>query len=122
MHDVELATAERADVVIGFDLYVPFTLLPDLRVRPLFGFCADFSFIEPPHAHAPRTDDIVFGVHAGAGIELGLLDGWSVFAEAQQVLWIGHDRSASRWTGALDGDLGVSTLTQGQIGVQLHLL
>ncbi len=119
--DVEIPDTVRRDLVIGFDLYVPFSPLPGLRLRPLFGFCADFSFVDPHHDLAPRSDDIGFGVHAGAGAEVGLGQDWSVFADVQQVAWFGHDRSASAWTGTLDGDIELSTLTQGRVGIQLHL-
>lgn len=120
-HAVDSARTERRDLVVGFDLYVPFSLFDRVRLRPLFGFCADFSFVDPHHAHGPRTDDIAFGVHAGAGVELGLGGAWSVFADAQQVMWFGHERYGRDWGGALDGEIEVSTLTQGRVGVQLHL-
>ncbi len=120
-YDVEIPHTVRRDVVIGFDLYVPFSPLDRLRLRPMFGFCADFSFVEPHHDEAPRADDIAFGVHAGAGVEVGLGQRWSIFGDVQQVMWFGHDRYASRWTGSLDGDIELSTLTQGRLGVQVHL-
>lgn len=120
--DVEIPETERTDLVVGFDLYVPFSIVDGVRLRPLFGFCADFSFVEPHHAHAPRSDDIGFGVHAGGGIEVALGGSLSVFGDVQQVVWFGHDRSASRWTGALDGDIEATTTTQGRVGIQLHLL
>lgn len=119
--EVDAPSTERHDVVIGFDLYVPFSPLDFVRLRPMFGFCADFSFLEPHHDRAPRSDDIAFGVHAGAGVEVGLGNDWSIFGDVQQVAWFGHDRYASQWTGSLDGDIEFSTLTQGRIGVQLHL-
>lgn len=119
--EVEIPVSERHDLVVGFDLYVPFSIVDGVRIRPMFGFCADFSFVEPHHELAPRADDIGFGVHAGAGLEVALGGHWSVFGDVQQVAWFGHDRSATRWTGTLDGDIEVSTLTQGRVGLQLHL-
>ena len=119
--DVEIPRTVRRDLVVGFDLYMPFSIVPRVRIRPMFGFCADFSFVEPHHDLAPRADDIGFGIHAGAGVEVGLGSQWSVFADVQQVAWFGHDRSASEWTGSLDGDIELSTLTQGRVGLQLHL-
>lgn len=117
---VDVPGTRRADLVIGFNLFVPFAVLPRLRLRPLFGFCADFSFTHPTHDADPVTDDIGFGIHAGGGIEVGLGSDWSIFADAQQVLWFTNDHRGGDWTQA-GGALHTSTLTQASLGVQIHL-
>lgn len=102
-HVVEWAGAGiRHDHQIGFDLYIPITLVPGVRLRPLFGFCTVFSLIEPDPATAPRADDVLFGAHAGLGLEIGISTWGSFFVEAQGTVWAGHDRSQSRWTGAVE--------------------
>lgn len=118
--DVPLTT--RRDVVIGFNLFTPFTLGYGLRIRPLFGFCAGFSFTEPVHAGADRADDIAFGVHAGGGLEWGLSRFVSVFADGQQLLWWGNPRAEAGWGGGLDGTLEANSVFQASAGLQLHLL
>jgi hypothetical protein len=102
-HVVEWAGAGiRHDHQIGFDLYVPITLVPGVRLRPLFGFCTVFSLIEPDPATAPRADDVLFGAHAGLGLEIGISTWGSFFVEAQGAVWAGHDRSQTRWTGTVE--------------------
>ena len=102
-HIVEWAGAGiRHDHQIGFDLYIPITLAPGFRLRPLFGFCTVFSLIEPDPSTAPRADDVLFGAHAGLGLEIGISTWGSFFVEAQGTVWAGHDRSQSRWTGAVE--------------------
>ena len=58
----------RHDYPNGFNVYIP-ARLGDWRVRPFLGFCDVLSFVEPEQDGAPRADDIMFGAHAGVGIE-----------------------------------------------------
>lgn len=113
--------AVRHDHPIGFDLFVPVAITPELRFRPLFGFCAVFSLIEPAEAHAPRADDILFGVHGGAGLELALGSWVTLFVDLQANVWIGHDRAAQGWTGGIEDTYVPFGTAQLALGVQLHL-
>lgn len=113
--------AVRHDHPIGFDLFVPVAITPELRFRPLFGFCAVFSLIEPAEAHAPRADDILFGVHGGAGLELALGSWVSLFLDLQANVWIGHDRAAQGWTGGIEDTYVPFGTAQLALGAQLHL-
>jgi hypothetical protein len=119
-HIVEWPVGIRHDHQIGFNLYVPFELLPGFRVRPLFGFCTVFSLIEPPDASAPRADDVLFGAHAGAGIELAIETWGSWFFEAQAAVWAGHDRSQSRWTGTVEDTYAPFATAQVLTGFAVH--
>jgi len=110
----------RHDHPIGFNLFVPFRLTEALRVRPLLGMCAVLSFIEPTESGAPRSDDVLLGVHAGLGAELALSQWISVFAEVQAVAWAGHDRTLQNWTGGVGNEVKSFTVAQGIAGVQVH--
>lgn len=120
-HIVEWAGAGiRHDHQIGFNLYVPITLVPGVRLRPLFGFCTVFSLIEPDPSSAPRADDVLFGAHAGLGLEIGI-DTWgSFFVEAQGSVWAGHDRSQSRWTGMIEDTYAPFGTAQVITGFAVH--
>lgn len=118
---VESAGGTRHDHPVGFSLYVPFELSSVVRLRPLFGFCAVFSMIEPEERGAPRADDILFGVHGGAGLEIALGSWLSLFVDVQGIGWIGHTRQAQGWTGAVDGDVRTYGVVEAAAGLQLHL-
>jgi hypothetical protein len=109
----------RHDHQVGFNLYVPFELGHGFRLRPLFGFCATFSFIEPEAAGGARSDDILFGAHAGLGLEWAFSDWGSVFLDAQGHAYVGHQRIEERWV-ALDDALALTGLFQANVGVQVH--
>ncbi|MBL9039115.1 MAG: hypothetical protein JNG84_11405 [Archangium sp.] len=110
----------RHDHPIGFNLFVPFSF-GRLRVRPLAGMCVTFSFIEPLEPGAPRADDVIFGVHLGAGLELALHQRLSFFVEGKGMVWVGHDRAVAGWTGSVDNDISLSPLGQAQLGLTVHL-
>ena len=118
---VEHTGGLRHDQVVGFDLFVPLRVEPWLRLRPLFGFCAVFSMVEPQEAHAPRADDILFGVHGGGGVEIVLASWLSIFADLQAGVWLGHDRAAQGWTGAFSDSYVPFGFGQLAIGAQVHL-
>lgn len=118
---VDWPGAFRHDYPIGFNLYTPFEITEGFRLRPLFGFCAVFSFIEPAEEGGPRADDVLFGIHAGGGAELELSSHWSLFFDAQAFVYFGHDRTTQGWTGAVGEEIDVSTIAQMSLGVQLHL-
>jgi hypothetical protein len=117
---VENPGGVRHDHPIGFNAFVPWRVAAGLRLRPLFGFCAVFSLIEPDREGGPRADDIVFGVHAGGGIEWAPWDDWSFFLDAQAVAYLGHDRRAQGWTGSVDEELRTTAVVQLAAGLQLH--
>lgn len=120
-HLVEWAGAGiRHDHQIGFNLYVPLELAPGIRLRPLFGFCTVFSLIEPEPSTAPRADDVLFGAHAGLGIEFAIEAWGSFFIEAQGAVWAGHDRSQSRWTGAIEDTYAPFGTAQAITGFAVH--
>jgi hypothetical protein len=111
----------RHDYPNGFNIYVPIRA-GDFRFRPFLGFCDILSFIEPEQEHAPRADDILFGAHAGVGVELGIHAFFSLFADLQANFYAGHDRTSEGWTGGVDEELGLFWNIQLNIGVQGHAL
>lgn len=118
---VESPGGLRHDHPVGFNLYVPFDLGGRVRLRPLFGFCAVLSFMEPENEGAPGAEDVLFGMHGGAGIEWAPWADWSVFLDVQAVGYLGHDRTAQEWTGDVGEELTTSGVVQVGAGIQLHL-
>lgn len=119
-HVVEWPVGIRHDWQIGFNLYVPIVLVPGFRLRPLFGFCTVFSLIEPDPSTAPRADDVLFGAHAGLAFEIAIEAWGSFFVEAQGAVWAGHDRSQSRWTGAVEDTYAPFATAQLITGLAVH--
>lgn len=111
----------RHDHPVGFDLFIPVLLTDWLRFRPLFGFCSVFSFVEPQMDGAPRADDILFGLHGGAGIEAAVGSWLSFFLDLQANVWLGHDRAAQGWTGGIEDTYVPFGTFQAALGVQVHL-
>ena len=118
---VEHTGGIRHDHPIGFDLYIPVLLTDWLRFRPLFGFCTVFSLVESDREHAPRADDILFGAHAGAGLEAAIGSYFTVFLDLQANVWMGHDRAAQGWTGGIEDTYVPFATAQAALGVQVHL-
>ncbi len=110
----------RHDHSIGFNLYIPIELTPSFRIRPLFGFCAVFSMIEPAQDGAPRADDVLFGIHGGAGVEWSPQRYFSVFLDVQATGYLGHDRSSHGWTGEVSEEYGTFAVVQASLGAQVH--
>ena len=119
---VDWPGAFRHDHPIGFSVYMPIAIGSRVRLRPLVGMCAVFSFIEPTEAGAPPSNDVMFGVHAGAGIEVSLFKYMSWFLDAQAIWYVGHDRTANDWSGAVSGALASTWVVQPSTGLQVHFL
>lgn len=117
---VESEGGLRHDHPVGFNLSTPIRVSKNIQLRPLFGMCAVFSFIEPDRDDAPRADDILFGIHAGAGLTFGFAERWSVFADVKATGYAGHDRTAQMWTGGVDNEVSLLAVVQASTGVQLH--
>jgi len=109
----------RHDVPIGFNVYAPLALGSRVRARALAGFCAVFSFIESGQKGAPPSNDVIFGVHGGLGLEAALAGPFVWFLDAQAVWYLGHDRTAQDWSGAVSGSLGQAVVFQPTTGVML---
>ena len=118
---VEDPNGVRHDHPVGFNLFVPFRIGDRWRVRPLFGFCAIFSFVQPEQEGVDRIDDVLFGAHLGAGVELALNKWTSVFVDVQGIAYVGHSRTAGGWAVHVGDQLELSGLLQGQLGIQVHL-
>ena len=110
----------RHDYPNGFNAFVPIRAGP-FRVRPYLGFCDILSFIEPASEGAPRADDVLFGAHAGVGGEWGPSPVWSLFTDLQVNGYLGHDRTAQKWTGGVEESMGVFWNLQLNIGLQMHV-
>lgn len=110
----------RHDHPFGFNLYTPIALGGGFRLRPLIGMCFVASFIEPEQKSAPRADDLLVGAHAGVGLERALGPVFSLFAEAQGSVWLGHDRAVQGWTGAVGNDMRPFRVAQAMLGVSAH--
>ncbi|MEM7609581.1 MAG: hypothetical protein AAF411_29910, partial [Myxococcota bacterium] len=114
----------RHDHPVGFNLFVPIQPTTNFRIRPLFGFCAVFSFFHPSNASpggAGRIDDIHFGVHGGAGIEYAFGSRVSAFFDAQLTSYFGHSRYNGGWSAHVGDNLTAWLVVSGALGVQLHL-
>jgi len=109
----------RHDIPIGFNLYAPLALGPRVRVRAMGGFCAVFSFIESAEPGGPSSNDVLFGVHGGAGIEVALAGPFVWFLDAQAVWYTGHDRTAQSWSGSVSGALSEAVVFQPSTGLAL---
>lgn len=116
---VEWPGGSRHDFPIGFSLYAPIALGHRVRVRALAGFCAVFSFIESAEQGAPPSNDVLFGVHGGLGLEVALAGPVTWFLDGQAVWYVGHDRTAQGWTGAVSGSLGQAVVFQPTTGLEL---
>jgi hypothetical protein len=111
------AGASRHDIPIGFNLFAPLRLGSRVRARALAGMCAVFSFIEPSEPGAPPSNDVLFGVHGGLGLEVALAGPLVWFLDAQAVWYVGHDRTASDWTGSVSGALTQAVVFQPSSGL-----
>jgi hypothetical protein len=109
----------RHDYPNGFNVYVPLRF-GDFRVRPFAGFCDVLSFVEPAQPEAPRADDVLFGAHAGLGVEVAVHSMFSVFADLQANVYAGHDRTSQGWTGNVGEQLEPFWNVQLNLGAQLH--
>ncbi|MCU0659576.1 MAG: hypothetical protein MUF64_31215 [Polyangiaceae bacterium] len=117
---LQVPRGTRLDVPLGFHLYTPLPLSEDLRLRPFLGMCVAGSSIHPEERDAPRADDVLGGVLGGMGLDLAVHEHISLFVEAKAVLWLGHDRTVQRWTGAVDNEARLFTIGQAQLGVMVH--
>jgi len=118
---VRVPQGQRHDHPVGFDLFVPIRLSDNIQFRPMAGFCAVISFIDAQQDHAPAANDILFGVHGGAGLSWLFQRRLSLFTELQAIGWLGHGRTTGQWTGGVDGRLRGSGVVQGTLGVEVHL-
>jgi hypothetical protein len=107
----------RQDIPIGFNLYAPLALGSRVRARAMAGFCAVFSFIEPAEQGAPSSNDVLFGIHGGLGLEVALSGPFVWFVDAQAVWYVGHDRTAADWSGAVSGSLSQAAVFQPSTGL-----
>lgn len=111
----------RHDHPIGFNLFVPFRIGERWRIRPLFGFCTVFSFVHPDQEGVDRIDDVHFGAHLGAGVELAMGKWTSLFVDVQGIAYVGHSRTAGGWAVHVGDQLDLWGVVQGQVGIQVHL-
>jgi hypothetical protein len=109
----------RHDIPIGFNLYAPIQLGSHVRMRAMGGFCAVFSFIEPAEQGAPPSNDVLFGVHGGLGLEVAVAGPLVWFVDAQAVWYLGHDRTAEDWSGSVSGSLSQAVVFQPSTGLEL---
>jgi hypothetical protein len=110
---------ERHDIPIGFNVYTPFAIGSRVRLRAMGGFCAVFSFIESGQQGAPPSNDVLFGVHGGLGLEVAVAGPLVWFLDAQAVWYLGHDRTADDWSGAVSGSLSQAVVFQPSTGLEL---
>lgn len=118
---VDVPRGTRFDLPSGFSLYAPITLFEGLRIRPKIGLCTMFSFTTGEGLGDPGADDVKFGFHAGAGLELALGARWSLFADATYQGYFGHGQDDHGWSTALESTLQREDSLQIGLGVQLHL-
>ncbi len=111
----------RHDHPVGFDLFVPIRLGERVRLRPLAGMCVVFSLIEPDRKDGPRSDDVLFGLQAGTGVDVALVDEVSLFTDLKAIGYLGHDRAALGWTGSVGDGYRTFGLGQATLGLTVHL-
>ncbi len=111
----------RHDHPIGFNLYIPYRLSENWRIRPLFGFCAVFSFYHPDQDGVGRVDDVHFGTHAGVGVEAQVGRWVSFFLDLQGTAYVGHARYQGGWATHIQDDLSLWGVVEAKLGVQVHL-
>ena len=109
----------RHDIPIGFNVYAPYAIGSRVRVRAMGGFCAVFSFISPSEAGAPASNDVLFGVHGGLGLEVAVAGPFVWFLDAQAIWYTGHDRTADSWSGSISGSLSQAVVFQPSTGLAL---
>jgi hypothetical protein len=109
----------RYDIPIGFNIYAPLALGRRVRVRGMAGFCAVFSMIQPAQEGAPPANDVLFGVHGGAGLEVALAGPVVFFVDAQAVWYVGHDRTSQSWSGSVSGAFAETVVFQPSTGLLL---
>ncbi len=107
----------RHDFPIGFNLYAPWRWSSRVRARAMAGFCAVFSFISAGEQGAPPSNDVIFGAHAGVGVEVALSGPFVWFLDAQAVWYVGHDRTADDWSGSVSGSLSQAVVFQPSTGL-----
>ncbi len=116
---VDWPGGSRHDWPIGFDVYRPFAIGSRVRALPLAGMCAVFSFITPGQEGGPPSNDVIFGLHGGAGLEVGIVGPLTVFVDAQAVWYLGHDRTAKAWSGSVSGAFSQAVVFQPNAGLAL---
>ncbi len=95
----------QIDIPLGSQVYLPWEFVPGARARALVGLCAMLSLSRGATPHATDSDDIQLGVKAGAGLEVALGGGWTVFSDLAWQRYLGHSREVSVWSDAIDGEL-----------------
>ena len=118
---IEAEGGRRHDHPIGFNLYIPYRLSESWRIRPLFGFCAVFSFYRPNREGAGQTDDVHFGTHAGVGLEAQFGRWLSFFLDVQGTAYLGHARYDGGWAAHIQDELSLWGVVEGKLGLQVHL-
>ncbi|MBX3246744.1 MAG: hypothetical protein KF901_06125 [Myxococcales bacterium] len=111
----------RVDIPIGFDLAVPIRLGRHLRLRPLAGMCAVFSFRNPQREGVQATHDIHFGVHGGLGLELALGRFVSLGLDVRGILYFGHETHDGGWSSHVGDRLTTFGIAQANLGVMVRL-
>ena len=110
----------RHDHPIGLALGVPIALGQHLQIHPVFGMTAIFSFIEPEQEHAPRADDIIFGLHVGVSVDLALGEHWSLWVAANASGYLGHEREVQGWTGTISDEVSTYGVVHLSAGLATH--
>ncbi|MFO0548599.1 MAG: hypothetical protein U0271_09440 [Polyangiaceae bacterium] len=111
----------RHDHPVGFDMFVPIRLGERVRIRPLAGMCVVFSLQDPDQPDGPRSDDVLFGLQAGAGLDVALIDELSLFTDLKAIGYLGHDRSALGWSGSVGEEYRTFGLGQAILGLSVHV-
>lgn len=119
--DVSVPVGSRINLPNGFNLYMPFEVMPGFRVRPMLGLCSMFVFNSAGSDGGVDSEDVQFGVHGGVGGELALHDRLSVFVDVLYQGYWGHGHDAGSWTSSLEDDLRRHDSLQVGLGLQFHL-
>lgn len=115
------STVRRTDVEVGGTLQYDLLRTDRFALHPLLGACALLAFADDQDRSGTTANDIWFGVRAGVGVAVQLGAKVTLQAQAQALLYLGHDFSSQRWILGTDDTLSVTPMGQGVLAINYGL-
>lgn len=107
--------------VIGFRLFVPLLDTRRVSLSPTLGMCVDFAMDTPIGRDVPGTQDVRFGQHGGALLEIHTGRRVSVALEASAYVYLGRDMATHDWTAEVSPRLRAMPAGSVSLGVAYAL-
>jgi len=107
--------------VIGFRLFAPVLDTRHISLSPTMGMCVDFAVDTPRDRDAPGAQDVRFGQHAGALLEVHAGRRVSVVLEASAYLYLGRDMATAGWTAQVSPGLQAMPAGSASLGIAYAL-